>query len=283
MHRHTALASVLASLTIASLSSAAIVVNVGTVRQISPRPAIEYTGAYASAVSSALDPSATRTVTRFDLHAIAMSLGGDLALTEVRVYDAGGNSYSNWSPGADIDMMRIAGAIPAGVVQCAYSGGVAEHSIESSDILRTRTYTCDAVSGDQHFNSQHFVSLGANGRAIMQFSGFLHNPGSAGGSGSGSGSGAGSGSGSGSGSGEGSGTGIGQSGGGSQGETEGQGGGTAPTYGGLLLAQGITLEVSEAGLGEKWGVELVFEQAAVPAPGAIALIALAGLVGRRRR
>jgi MYXO-CTERM domain-containing protein len=277
MHRHTAIASVLASLTIASLSSAAIVVNVGTVRQIAPRPMIEYTGAFASAVSSSLDPSATRTVTRFDLNAIVMSLGGDLALTEVRVYDAGGNSYSNWSPGADIDLMRIAGAIPVGTVQFAYSGGVAEHSAESSDTLRNRTFTCDAVSGDQHFNSQHFVSLGANGRAIMQFSGFLHNPGSTGGSGSGSGSG------SGEGSGEGSGTGIGQSGGGEQGESGGSGGGTAPTYGGLLISQGIALEVSEAGLGEKWGVELVFEQAAVPSPGAIALIALAGLVGRRRR
>lgn len=273
MHRHTAIASVLASLTIASLSSAAIVVNVGTVRQIAPRPMIEYTGAFASAVSSSLDPSATRTVTRFDLNAIVMSLGGDLALTEVRVYDAGGNSYSNWSPGADIDLMRIAGAIPVGTVQFAYSGGVAEHSAESSDTLRNRTFTCDAVSGDQHFNSQHFVSLGANGRAIMQFSGFLHNPGTTGGSGSGSGSG--------SGTGEGSGTGMGQWGGGQQ--NEGQSGGTAPTYGGLLISQGIALEVSEAGLGEKWGVELVFEQAAVPSPGAIALIALAGLVGRRRR
>jgi MYXO-CTERM domain-containing protein len=76
---------------------------------------------------------------------------------------------------------------------------------------------------------------------------------------------------------------MGQWGGGEQGESGGSGGGTAPTYGGLLISQGIALEVSEAGLGEKWGVELVFEQAAVPSPGAIALIALAGLVGRRRR
>jgi MYXO-CTERM domain-containing protein len=32
-----------------------------------------------------------------------------------------------------------------------------------------------------------------------------------------------------------------------------------------------------------WGVELVFEPASVPAPGAVALLALAGFVARRRR
>jgi hypothetical protein len=124
MHRHTAIASVLASLAVASASSAAIVVNVGTIRQVSPRPLIEYTGSHASAVSSRLDPEGTRTVTRFDLHDIVSSLGGGLALIEARVYDAGGNSYGNWSPGADIDMMRIAGVIPAGDIAFRYAGAV---------------------------------------------------------------------------------------------------------------------------------------------------------------
>lgn len=268
MHRHTAIASVLASLAVVSASSAAIVVNVGTVRQVSPRPTIEYTGSYGSAVSSRLDPEGLRTVTRFDLHDIVVSLGGDLALTEVRVYDAGGNSYGNWSPGADIDMMRIAGLIPAGDIAFRYSGAVTQHASEASEVLRNRTYTCDAVSGDQHYNSQHFISLGAGGRAIMQFSGFLHSAGSTGGSGEGSGEG--------SGTGMGGGTGVG-------GWTGGSGGTTESIYGGLLVADGMALEVSEAGLGEIWGVELVFEPAAVPAPGALALLALAGIVARRRR
>ncbi|MFM7259904.1 MAG: hypothetical protein ACKO3W_04805 [bacterium] len=265
MHRHTAIASVLTSLVVASASSAAIVVNVGTVRQVSPRPMVEYTGSYGSAVSSRLDPDGTRTVTRFDLHDIVVRLGGDLALTEARVYDAGGNSYGNWSPGADIDMMRIAGVIPAGDIAFRYTGTVAQHLSESSAVLRNRTYTCDAISGDQHFNSEHFISLGAGGRAIMQFSGFLHSAGSTGGSGSGSGEGTGMGGGTG------------------MGEWTGGSGGTEPTYGGLLIANGMALEVSEAGLGEGWGVELVFEPATVPAPGAVALLALAGMVARRRR
>lgn len=269
MHRNTTIVSIVAALSLAGLASASITVDVGTVRQLSPRPTIQYTGGFASAVTSRVDAAGIRTVTRFNLHDIVQQLGGNLALVNVRVYDAGGNSYSNWSPGADIDMMAIVGATLDGQVTYGYTGPVTEHASESSETLRARTYTCDAVSGDQHFNAQHFISLGVNGRATMQFAGFLHNPGSNSGSGSG---------GSGSGGSGGFGTGIGSSTGGS-----GSGGGVDPTFGGLLIAAGTALEISEAGLGEGYGVELVFEQAAVPAPGAIALLSLAGLIARRRR
>jgi hypothetical protein len=269
MHRNTTIVSIVAALSLAGLASASITVNVGTVRQLSPRPTIQYTGGFASAVTSRVDAAGIRTVTRFNLHDIVQQLGGNLALVNVRVYDAGGNSYSNWSPGADIDMMAIVGATLDGQVTYGYTGPVTEHASESSETLRARTYTCDAVSGDQHFNAQHFISLGVNGRATMQFAGFLHNPGSNSGSGSG---------GSGSGGSGGFGTGIGSSTGGS-----GSSGGVDPTFGGLLIAAGTALEISEAGLGEGYGVELVFEQAAVPAPNAIALLSLAGLIARRRR
>ena len=120
---------------------------------------------------------------------------------------------------------------------------------------------CDAVSGDQHFNSQHFISLGLNGLASMRFSDFVW-----GADGSGDGSG-GSGTG-------GSGPGGWNGGGGSTGETR---------LGGLIIQSGMRLEIGEAGTGETYGVDLVFEQVAVPAPGAVALLGLAGVFGRRGR
>ena len=74
------------------------------------------------------------------------------------------------------------------------------------------------------------------------------------------------------------------SGGGFGGTWSGGGGSNEdPIYGGLLIAAGMQLEISEAGLGEGYGVALVFEPAAVPAPGAIALLAVAGIIARRRR
>ena len=258
MHLHTAITSVFAALAVSGFASANMVVDIGTVRQIAPRPSIQYTGGFGGAVSSHLDASGTRTVTSFDLNDIVLQLGTDLALVEVRVYDAGGNSYGAWSPGADIDLMTITGATLEGNVVTGYTGTVAQHVPESSEVLAARLAGCDAISGDQHYNSLHFVSLGASGKAWMQFDGFLQGYGGesngSGGSGSGPGSGPGS-----------------------------WGGGTTPIYGGLLIADGMKLEIGEAGLGEGYGVQLVFEQSSVPAPGAIALIALAGFVARRRR
>jgi len=46
---------------------------------------------------------------------------------------------------------------------------------------------------------------------------------------------------------------------------------------------GLKLEISEAGFGESYGAELVFEQVTVPAPGGIAILASVGLLRRRRR
>ncbi len=264
MHLTTTITSVLAAFAVTGFASAELVVNLGTIRQIAPRPSIEYTGSFGSSLSSHLDASGTRTVASFDLNAIVLQLGGSLALTEIRVYDAGGNSYGNWSPGADIDLFRVVGSALEGNVVTGYSGGVTQHIGESSEILAARIAGCDAISGDQHYNSQHFISLGASGRAWMQFNGFLHSAGSNGSGGSGGG--------------ESSGSGPGEWGGGS-----GGGGETPPIYGGLLISEGIRIEVGEAGLGEKYGVELVFEPATAPTPGAIALLAMAGFIARRRR
>jgi hypothetical protein len=266
MHRNTAIASVLATLAVSCIACAELVVDLGTVHQLSPRPTIQYNGGFSSAVSSRVDASGVRTITSFDLYDIVSRLSPDLALVEIRVYDAGGNSYGNWSPGADIDMFRITGGELAGNVTMGYSGAVTQHIGETSQILRNRTISCDAVSGDQHFNAEHFISLGAAGRAWMHFDGFLHSAGSSTGGGT-----------------DGSGS-SGGSGGGFGGTWSGGGGSNEdPIYGGLLIAAGMQLEISEAGLGEGYGVALVFEPAAVPAPGAIALLAVAGIIARRRR
>lgn len=254
-------AAITASLAIAGAADAAITVNLGTVMQVAPRPAIVYTGSFGSFVTSGLDAAGTRTVTRFDLGGIAQSLGGNLALVEVRVRDTGTNTYGAWSPGADIDLLRITGAnLAGGTVTASYQGTVTQHTGEGNDVLKNRVAGCDAVSGDQHFNSQHFVSLGLNGLTSLSFADFAQGSGGLAGDGPG-----------------------GWGGGGSGGESGGGEPGNGTTYGGLVILSGMALEIGEAGTGESYGAELVFETVAVPAPGAIALFAGAGLLRRRRR
>ena len=263
MHRATAIAAIAAGLAVAAAANAEITINAGTVMQTLPRPSIVYTGNYGAFVTSGTDASGARTIASFDLAGIAATLGGNLALVEVRVRDAGTNSYGSYSPGADIDLVRIGGAdLSGGTVSVGYQGSVAQHVGEGASVLKSRISVCDAVSGDQHFNSQHFISLGLNGLASMRFSDFVW-----GADGSGDGSG-------------GSGTG----GSGPGGWNGGGGGSTGETrLGGLIIQSGMRLEVGEAGTGETYGVDLVFEQVAVPAPGAAALIGLAGVFGRRGR
>jgi len=256
MHRITLIAAGVLACT--GVAQAQVTVDLGTVRQVLPRPSIQYSGGYQSAITSFVDASGARTVTRFDLGMIAGLLGGDLALTEVRVRDSGGNSYGSYSPGADIDLMRIVALPTDGSVDVSYVGGVAQHLGESSATLLARVASLDAVSGDQHFIAQRFISLGQGGVATMRFRDFLiagGDDGTGGGSGSGS-------------SGPGS---------------FGGGGGSTPIYGGLLARSGLLLEVGEAGTGEGYGVTLVFDQVTVPAPGPLALLVAGGMIGRRGR
>lgn len=260
MHRYISTSSVLAAFAFTGIATASLTVDLGTIRQIAPRPTLEYAGAYSNFISSRVDTVSPRTIVGFDLFGIMQQLGGSLALVGVRVRDGGGNSYGTWSPGADIDLIHIVGAPLDGTTAMSYAGVVAQHLGETDAVLRARVSACDSVSGDQHYNVQHFVSLGAGGTATMSFSGFLHSGPVSGGGGSGS------------------------EGGFGPGSSTGGGGESQPAvYGGLLITQGMMLELSEAGLGEKYGVELLFETASVPAPGAIALLALAGFVARRRR
>jgi len=262
MHTKITIASIAAALAISGAASAAFTVDLGTVRQTSPRPSIVYTGNFSSAVSSYVDVSGTRTITSFDLNSIAQQFGGGLALVEIRVRDTGTNTYGSWSPGADIDLVRVVGSTATGTVTMGYQGVVTQHLAETQDVLKSRVGDCDAISGDQHFNSQHFTSLGLNGVTWMHFADFPQ------GNFTGTGSG-------------GSGSGMGGAGSTTGGAGSGSGGST--TFGGMLVTAGMRLELSEAGLGESYGADLVFEPVAVPAPGAMAVLAGAGLLRRRRR
>ena len=265
--RASALSGIAAACAMAGIAHAELTIQLGTVQQVSPRPSIVYTGNYGAFVTSHLDAAGIRTVTSFDIHGIAQQLGGNLALVAVRVRDTGANSYGNWSPGADIDLFRVVGTdLTRGTVSAGYQGAVAQHTGETDSTLKTRIADCDAVSGDQHFNSQHFISLGLNGLAWLNFSDFAQNQGGLAGDGPGDWGG-----------GSGGGDGPGEQGGG------GGGGGGETTYGGIIVHSGMRLEIGEAGLGESYAAELVFEQIAVPAPGALALLAGAGLLRRRRR
>lgn len=260
MHRTSTIIGLFAALSMGASASAAIAVTVGTVKQVLPRPTIEYAGSYGAHVSSRVDASGARTITSFDIAGIAAQLGGNLSLVGMRIYDTGTNTYGSWSPGADIDLVRIVGGATDGSAGCAYLGTVTQHMGESEGVIAARLSECDAISGDQHYNSQHFVSLGLNGAIMMNFSGYYH--GSTSGSGGSSGGG----------------------GSGPGGWTGGSGGtGGTPVYGGMLVAEGMRLEIGEAGTGETYGLELMFESVSVPAPGAVALLGLAGLISRRRR
>ena len=260
MHRNTIAIGLFVAFASSAVASASISASVGTIKQILPRPTIEYQGAFGAHITSRVDASGARTISSLDLFGIATQLGGNLSLVGLRIYDTGANTYGSWSPGADIDLVRIVGGATDGSMSCGYTGIVAQHLGEAESVIAARVAECDAVSGDQHYNSQHFLSLGLGGAMTMAFNGYYQ--GSTGGSGSSSG---------GAGGGPGSWT-------GGSGESSG-----TPIYGGMLVVEGMRLEIGEAGTGESYGVELVFEQAAVPAPGAIALLGLAGLMARRRR
>lgn len=234
--------------------SYADIVDVGTVVQIAPKPSITYSGAYGSFLSSSLvqNPVA-RTVVTLDLHGI-MQAAGFSWIERIDVLDAGGNAYFG-SPGADLDYWHLEGAGAGTTVTFGYAGPNVTHINESSDSLALRVGALDAISGDQDFNSLHFVSLGLQGVLSATFATEAV-PGGSGGSGT-------------------------PGGGGSQpGEW---GGGTPP--GGLAnllqVVPGLKLHLSEAGLGEGYAIRIV--GASIPAPALLPLLASAPCLVRRGR
>lgn len=237
-----------------SLASADTI-DVGLIQQIAPRPVIAYEGSYGAYVSSSMVVNPIeRTLVSIDLHGL-MQAAGINWLESVTILDGGGNQYLG-SPGADIDYFQLIGVSPGTTMTMAYTGTNALHLAESSQVLLGRTGSMDAMTGDQDFNAQHFVSLGPGGALTMTFA----SP--AGGSGP-------------------DGSGGGGSGPSGPGQWTGGGGGEDPSGGIFHLIQslpGLALHLNEAGSGERYMIRITGY--AIPAPAVAALLALGGLFGR---
>lgn len=252
--------TVLAPLALGQAASAGEVVA-GYVLQTSPKPNYIYNGLYGSYFSSQLvNNGEPHTVITVDLYGLVTAAGYN-AIDSISIVDAGNNQYVG-SPGADIDLFTLQGIDPATAITYAYNGPNAQHINETSAVLGSRVGLLDTISGDQDYNSLHFVSLGKLGALSASF--LVPSGGAGGGSGGGSGGGGG---------GDG---GPGQMGGGG-------GGGGTPTWSNYLLIQpGMKLTLSEAGSSEGYLIKI--QASMVPAPGAAAgLLGLLGLGGRRRR
>ncbi len=230
-------------------------ITIGTFQQIAPRPMLNYTGGYQQFVSSSLVQNPQqRTLVTIDLGALMQAAGLNY-LESVTVMDGGGNQYLG-SPGADIDYFQLDGLAAGTSTSFSYNGPNGAHYYETSDILAARLAAMDAVSGDQDWNCQHFISLGAAGLFNATFS----TPNAPGGGGGGGGGGSGPGE--------------------MQGGGGGSGGGTV--FSNLVLVTpDLRLHINEAGLGENYIIAIT--GSSVPAPGAIAGVALTLVRGRGRR
>jgi hypothetical protein len=235
-------------------AASADVVGVGYVTQTSPRPNIIYSGSFGSYITSQMvDNGTQRTLVTVDLYGIMQTLGLNY-LESVSIVDGGNNQY-NSSPGADIDYFAFEGLGSETILNYGYAGPNTPHTLEGSAVLGTRIAAMDAVTGDQDYNCLHFVSLGNLGVLTSTFT----TPVAGGGGGGGGGN-------------------------GGPEEHGGSGGSGGPSGGftNLVYATpGLKLKISEAGLGERYFIQI--KGSAVPAPGAAALLSLTGLLGRRRR
>ncbi len=234
------------------------VVQLGSVRHLPARPTISYSGSYASCFASSVDTTGMRTIIDVDIWQAAQAAAPGMMLRSITIRDGGTNAYGASSPGADVDLLAVVGADASAEMSLSYMGSVEQHNNDSPATLAGRVALADAIAGDTNTGTQHFVSLGLSGELRVDFRSLMIVQ-----SGGGGGEGA---------SGPGS----------SEGGGEGGGGGTTTqVIEGLLLSQGMHLYLSEAGAGE--ALNISFEFAAVPAPGALALLGLAGVIGRKRR
>ncbi|MSR41371.1 MAG: hypothetical protein EXS10_05650 [Phycisphaerales bacterium] len=236
------------------------IVGLGSVRHLPARPTISYSGSYAPCFSSSVDASGMRTIIEVNIWQAAQSAAPGMVLKSITIQDSGTNAYGPSSPGADVDLLAVSGADPSAQMAFSYAGPVSQHMNESAATLAARVLAADAIAGDTNTGMTRFVSLGLNGALRVDFRSLIvvQNGGSEGGEG---GSGPGSSSG---------------------GENSGGSGTSTEMIEGLLISQGMRLFLSEAGAGET--LDITFEFASVPAPGAFALLGLAGIVaGKRRR
>ena len=207
-----------------------------------------YTGPFADFVMHEVIDG--HNVVNINVVGILDSLGYD-ALWSITITDTGSNSYTTMSPGADIDLFVIEGISQA--TNYAYLGPNTVHQNESSAVLATRELALDSFSGAQDALNFTHVSLGPSGAITASWNQPLSlldfvTPGTGG---------------------------------------SGLGGGFGSGWTGYLPGGEIqpgempVLFISEHGSFESFHVSMV--ASAVPAPGALALLAIAGFVGTRRK
>ncbi len=158
MNARCALGAV-AALTIASHSFASDPQNVDIGSFVNTGTStISYVGSFSDFVSHEIVDG--RNVIGVNVTGILDSLGYD-TLWSVTITDAGTNSYGSLSPGADIDLFRIDGA--SGSAIYSYLGPNAVHQVETADILQERELQLDSFSGAQDAWNITHVSLGFRG------------------------------------------------------------------------------------------------------------------------
>lgn len=210
---------------------------------------MSYTGAYNNRTFS--EDVDGHTVISVDVAGILDSLGYDM-LWSITITDNGSNTYGSLSPGADIDLFRVEGA--ATDVTYSYLGPNPVHQSESVDRLADRLLQLDSYSGAQDAWDITQVSLGWDGAVTATFNQpfdlrqWFSNPGDVGYGGDGFGPNS------------------------FFNDPPDGGEGDPLPY----------LKVSEHGLFESFHITLTASHA-VPAPGALALIGLAGIVSKSRR
>ncbi len=238
-------------------------------------------GEYIS-VTGQLESDNDYNVITIDLASLLEDAGFNVVLT-VTVVDTGLNQYNN-SPGADIDLLSFQGLMEEVTVGFDYDGPVELHSNETSEQLAERLSNLDAENGVHNSEAPYMVSLGNQGSLTATLTGWPGiDPDTRGevdpsddtsnddGDGEPDGN-----------DGGGSDDGGGDSGDdGGDGDSGDDGGGDDD--GGFDPSSLVvpTLLISEAGMAESFEVYITVES--VPAPGALALLGMAGFAGRRSR
>lgn len=129
---------------------------------------IYYDGGFTPWVSSGFGPgSTTHTVIGIDVAGILAALSYEW-LTGVTITDTGANAYGTFSPGADVDLLRLTGIDSDAAVSWTYDGPNINHDGETSWHMAYRTAGLDSLSGHQEWDWTH-VSLGNHGSLAATF------------------------------------------------------------------------------------------------------------------